>query len=98
MRRIFALVAAASMIAGCSGQVLEVHTKTALDVYSQPARPDMPGNRRVGVIPAGATLRVQSEKIRKDMAAYEVRYSEPGGPALHGFILLGSGLEVSKTK
>jgi len=81
----------------CSTTLLEISTTQPVAVYATPARPGVEGNRKVGEIPANITLPVKREILGKDFAAYEVEYLPQDGPAVHGYVLLGSdGVKVNR--
>jgi len=79
----------------CSSGSLEIATTQPVVVYSSPARPGVEGNHRVGEIPANIILPVKREILGKDFAAYEVEYLPKTGPAVRGYVILGSdGMKV----
>lgn len=83
---------------GCMAENLEVHTSGAVTVYALPARPNVPGNRSVAVLPPGVTLPVRREVLEKDLAAYEIETKDANGATTRGFVLLGTnGLQVMRT-
>ena len=85
------------LVIGCFSKYPELATSAPVDVYAKPERLEVPGNRKVGVLPANIVLSAKGEVMGKDFLAYEVEYVTAAGTSLHGYVLLGSqGLEVRK--
>lgn len=84
----------------CTSKRLEIYTTVAVNVYSQPSRPDVPGNRKIATLPPLTTLPVKAEILSKDLAAYEIDYTSSNEfPPTKGFVLLGArGLHVREAE
>lgn len=80
----------------CTSEVVDVVTTQPVDVFELPKRPDVVGNKRIGVLPAGIRLPVKNEVLQKDMAAYEIDYIDSAtGDRTKGYVILGSpGLDI----
>lgn len=93
------LISVPALLVACSSESLEIHTSAPVGVYELPIRPEASGNKLLGTLPPGAVLKVRSEVLRKDMAAYEIDYEASSGQRLRGYVLLGSvGLDVKQGK
>lgn len=99
MRNKLIVGALSLLVAGCVSKYPVLATSAAVDVYAKPEYLEVPGNRKVGALPANIVLSAKSEVMGKDFLAYEVEYVNTTGTSLHGYVLLGSpGLEVRKPR
>jgi hypothetical protein len=98
--RILTVLFGILLTAACTSKHLEIYTTGVVEVYSQPNRPEIAGNRKLGSLPPMTTLPVKDEVLGKDFAAYEIEFT--GGNAsvpTKGFVLLGtSGLHVREAR
>jgi len=77
---------------------LEAHTTSSVPVYALPARPNVPGNEVLVIIPRDRTVPVIKEELLKDFAAYRIRFQRSDGTEIIGYVLLGSdGLQIRRT-
>ena len=97
MRAFFLPMGIATMAAltGCDIG-LEVTTTQAVEIWILPARAEAEGQRRVGTLPAGVTVPIESAESLKSGTAYEVEYADPvSKEKTKGYVLLGApGLKV----
>src|SRR5437899_9820679 len=96
VRTLIAATLVAVAVIACSSRELEISATEPVEILLLPNRPDVEGNKKIGVLPAGSTVAVKREILGKDLAAYEVEYVDSQSHAkVAGYVLLGSpGLQV----